>query len=107
MKRGDLITVAMQGTYGKPRPALVIQATWIEGLDSVTFLPLTSEITIARTFRVLLEPTVGNGLQTRSQVMADKCATLPLSKVGTVFGHLADPDQERVDRAFAVFTGIA
>ena len=43
MRRGDLITVAMQGTYGKPRPALVIQATWIEGLDSVTFLPLTSK----------------------------------------------------------------
>ena len=26
MRRGDLVTVALQGDYGKPRPALVIQA---------------------------------------------------------------------------------
>jgi mRNA interferase MazF len=107
MKRGDLVTAAMQGAYGKPRPALVIQATWVEGLNSVTFLPLTSEISIARTFRILIEPTIENGLQSRSQVMADKCATLPLTKIGAVFGRLAPADLDRVDRAFAIFTGIA
>ena len=26
MKRGDLVTIALQGDFGKPRPALVIQA---------------------------------------------------------------------------------
>ncbi|MDS9990839.1 P29 [Xylella fastidiosa] len=26
MRRGDLVTIAMQGDFGKPRPALVIQA---------------------------------------------------------------------------------
>ena len=107
MKRGDLVTAVMQGAYGKPRPALVIQATWVEGLDSVTFLPLTSEILIARTFRILVEPTPENGLQSRSQVMADKCATLPVAKFGTVFGRLAPGDLDRVDRAFASFIGIA
>lgn len=107
MKRGDLVTAVMQGAYGKPRPALVIQATWVEGLDSVTFLPLTSEITSARTFRILVEPTPGNGLQARSQVMADKCATLPLAKIGPVFGRLTPGDLDRVSRAFAIFTGIA
>ena len=25
MKRGDLVTIAVSGDYGKPRPALVIQ----------------------------------------------------------------------------------
>jgi mRNA interferase MazF len=49
MKRGDLVTVVMQGAYGKARPAVVVQAIWHEGLDSVTFLPLTSEVTIAST----------------------------------------------------------
>jgi mRNA interferase MazF len=107
MKRGDLVTVVMQGAYGKPRPAVIIQATWAEDLDSVTFLPLTTEVLAARTFRILVEPTVENGLQARSQVMADKCATLPLAKVGAVFGSLALPDLERVDRAFAIFTGRA
>jgi mRNA interferase MazF len=107
VKRGDLVTVVMQGAYEKARPAVVIQATWVEGLDSVTFLPLSSEVLMARTFRILVEPTIGNGLQVRSQVMADKCATLPLAKVGDVFGSLAPTDLERVDRAFAIFTGLA
>ena len=26
MSRGDFVTIAMQGDFGKPRPALVIQA---------------------------------------------------------------------------------
>ena len=26
MKRGDLVTIAMAGDFGKPRPALVVQA---------------------------------------------------------------------------------
>ena len=26
MKRGDLVTVALPGDFGKPRPALVVQA---------------------------------------------------------------------------------
>jgi mRNA interferase MazF len=107
MKRGDLVTVVMQGAYGKARPAVVIQAIWAEELDSVTFLPLTSEVLAARTFRILIEPTIENGLQAISQVMADKCATLPLTKVGAIFGSLAPPDMERVDRAFAIFTGRA
>ena len=26
MKRGDLVTIAMPGDFGKPRPALIIQS---------------------------------------------------------------------------------
>ena len=26
MKRGDLVTIALQGDYGKPRPAVVVQS---------------------------------------------------------------------------------
>ena len=39
MNRGDLVTVALQGEHGKPRPALVIQ--------SDLFANLTSTVTIA------------------------------------------------------------
>ncbi|WP_398473544.1 type II toxin-antitoxin system PemK/MazF family toxin [Tardiphaga sp.] len=107
MKRGDLVTVVMQGAYGKPRPAVVVQAIWHDGLDSVTFLPLTTEVTAAATIRVLIEPNAENGLEARSQVMADKCTTLPRSKIGQVFGHLDAPDMDRVDRALTVFLGFA
>jgi mRNA interferase MazF len=107
MKRGDLVTVVMQCAYGKTRPAVIVQAIWQDGLDSVTLLPLTSEVTSAVALRILIDPNPDNGLLVRSQVMADKCTTLPLSKIGTVFGRLDDPDMDRVDRALAVFLGFA
>jgi len=44
MERGDLVTIAVSGDYGKPRPALVIQADAFNELGSVTVLRLTSEL---------------------------------------------------------------
>jgi mRNA interferase MazF len=44
MKRGDLVMAMLPGAYGKPRPVVIIQADMIEQPNSVTFLPLTSEI---------------------------------------------------------------
>lgn len=107
MKRGDLVTVVLQGVFGKPRPAVIVQSAWVEDLDSVTVLLLTSDLTTAQTFRVLVEPSGQNGLILRSQVMADKCITLPRSKVGKVFGSMADFDMARIDRALALFLGFA
>ena len=107
MKRGDLITIAMQGAYGKPRPAVVVQANEFPDLESITFLPLSSEVLPRQVFRVQLDPSPDNGLQTPSQVMADKCSTLPRSKIGSVFGTLAPGDMYRVDRALALFLGFA
>ena len=106
MRRGDLVTVAMSGAYGRPRPALIIQSDNFAELGSVTFLPITSDVLPARTFRVLISPTTENGLQSSSQIMADKCSTLPLTKVGEVFGRLDDTDMGRVNRALAVFLGF-
>jgi mRNA interferase MazF len=34
MRRGDLVTIAVSGDYGKPRPALVIQADPFADLPS-------------------------------------------------------------------------
>ena len=44
IRRGDLVTVALPGNYGKPRPALVIQSDLFEEHPSVTILPITSEL---------------------------------------------------------------
>jgi mRNA interferase MazF len=107
MKRGDLITVALPGAYGKPRPAVVIQSNAYENLASVTFLPLSSDILPTRAFRVVIEPTDDNRLRVQSQVLADKCSTLPTGKVGPCFGRLADADMGRVDVAIAGFLGLA
>ena len=106
MNRGDLVTVALPGAYGKPRPAVIVQADRFKHLGSVTFVPFTSDLLPAEIFRVMINPSSENGLQTPSQVMTDKCSTLPLTKVGGVFGHLGAADLGRVDRALAAFLGF-
>jgi mRNA interferase MazF len=103
MKRGDLVTVVMPGAYGKPRPAVIVQADQFAELDSVTFLPLTSEIVPDQVFRILATPSATNGLQAPSHIMVDKCTTLPLTKFGPVFGRLSKADMTLVNRALAVF----
>jgi mRNA interferase MazF len=107
MNRGDLVTVALPGAYGKPRPAVVVQADRFNHLGSITFLPFTSDLLPAEISRIMIYPTAENGLQTPSQVMADKCSTLPLTKVGAVFGRLDDNAMGRIDRALAAFLGLA
>jgi mRNA interferase MazF len=106
MKRGDMVTVILPGAYGKPRPAVIVQSDRYEAMESVTFLPLTSEVLPKQVFRVTVAPTMENGLQAQSQVMADKCSTLPLTKVGAVFGRLDDAAMGRIDRALAAFLGF-
>jgi mRNA interferase MazF len=107
MKRGDLVAVILPGAYGKPRPAVIIQSDRYEAMESVTFLPMTSEVLPKQVFRVTVAPSAENGLEAQSQIIADKCSTLPLTKVGKVFGHLGATDLGRVERALAAFLGFA
>lgn len=106
MRRGDLVTIAMQGAYGKPRPALIIQSDLFAEHPSVTILPVTGELRNTPLFRIPVEPTEKNGLRKTSEVMADKAQTVPREKVGDVFGHLAGEDMLAVSRALAVFLGV-
>ena len=107
MKRGDLVTVALQGEQGKPRPALIIQANAFADLSAVTVLPITGTLVDAPLVRVLVEPTASNGLTKPSQVMVDKPQTPLRTKIGPAFGHLDDAAMVAVNRALAVFLGLA
>lgn len=107
MKRGDLVTIALQGDYGKPRPALVIQADLFAATRSRTVLPLTSAPQDAPLLRVRVEPTPGNGLRVSSWVMIDKPATVPADKIGASFGRLDDAAMVSVSRSLALFLGLA
>ncbi len=62
MKRGDLVTVALNGDQGKPRLALVVQADLFGDLSSVTILPITSTIVDAP-----LLPAFGAAARTRAE----------------------------------------
>jgi len=107
VRRGDLVTVALQGEQGKPRPALVVQADHFAGLAGVTVLPITGTLLDAPLVRVDVEPNSQNGLAKQSQVMVDKPQTPPRSKVGAVFGRLDDATMLAVNRTLALFLGLA
>jgi mRNA interferase MazF len=106
MKRGDLVTIAVSGDYGKPRPALVVQADMFAVLPSITVLQLTSEVHDEHLIRIAVQPSAGNGLHKPSQVMIDRAMTVPRTKVGPVFGRLDDAGMLAVSRALGDFLGL-
>lgn len=106
MRRGDLVTVAVQGDYGKPGPALVIQADVFIDHTSITFLPLTSFLVEAPLLRYTILPDKENGLAKISQVMIDKIMTLPKEKVGKVMGRLPGKEMKQITSRLALFIGI-
>jgi len=105
--RGDFVTIAMQGDFGKPRPALVIQSDQFDEHASLTVLPLTSMLVEAPLLRVTVQPSQRNGLQSASQVMIDKALTIKRDKVGAPFGQIESDKLIEVERFLAVFFGIA
>jgi len=105
--RGDFVTIAMQGDFGKPRPALVIQANQFIEHGTVTVLPVTSTNVAAPLLRITVQPSVENGLQKPSQVMIDKAMTVKRNKVGAAFGRMDEDAMVEVERCLAVFLGIA
>ena len=107
MTRGDLVTVAAPGEYGKARPALVIQSDLFADHPSTTLCLITSGLRDTPLFRLTLEPNESNGLRQRSQVMVDKILTVPRERVGTVIGRLDPTTMVAVDRALALWIGIA
>jgi len=107
MRRGDLVTVALQGDLGKPRPALVIQSDLFDAHPSVTILPVTGDLRATPLFRITVNPTEDNGLNKPSQVMVDKPQSVAREKIGSVLGHLDDAAMLAVNRALAVFLGLA
>ena len=107
MRRGDLVTIALQGDYGKPRPAVLIQADQFDEHPTVTVLPVTSTLVAAPLLRITLQPSAGNGLQKSSQVMVGKAMTVKRDKVGPTFGRIEAEAMMEVERCLAVFLGIA
>lgn len=109
LRRGDLVTVAAKGPYtGKPRPALVIQASeTLPYRDSVTVCLLTTDLIDAPLFRVRVEPAPGNGLKEPSDVMADKVVTVPRAVISPKkLGSLEREDLRRVDDALRFWLSL-
>ena len=107
MRRGDLATVAVQGDFGKPRPALIIQSDAFADHATVTVLLVSSALVDAPLLRLTVQPDAANGLRSPSQVMIDKAMTVMRTKIGESFGRLDRDFMVEVERRLAVFLGIA
>jgi mRNA interferase MazF len=108
VRRGDLVTVAAPGDYGKPRPAVVVQTDALNGADPETVVValVTSALREAPLLRLGLEPSPDNGLQKPSQVMVDKLFTVRSRKIGPVMGRLSDQEVVALNRQLAFVIGL-
>ncbi len=107
MKRGDIVTVAAQGDYGKPRPAVVIQSDWLAATDSVLVALLTSAVFDAPIYRLRIEATPQTGLKVISDVMVEKILAIPREKCGPRIGRLDESKLIALNHMLSVVIGIA
>ncbi|MEO7026523.1 MAG: type II toxin-antitoxin system PemK/MazF family toxin [Caulobacteraceae bacterium] len=107
MKRGDIVTVAIAGDYGKPRPALVIQNDHLAETDSVLVCLLTTSVRDAPLHRLSLPADEATGLRAPSQLMVDKIFAVRRERCGAPIGR-APPDAMRgLGPLLAFVTGVA
>lgn len=107
MKRGDLITIAVNGDYGKPRPALVIQSDFLGETDSILVCQLTSTRRDAPLYRLDLPMGPDTGLRQPSQVMVDKITAVRRDRCGVKIGHVDRDTMLSLNRLIAFVAGLA
>ncbi|MBL3966272.1 MULTISPECIES: type II toxin-antitoxin system PemK/MazF family toxin [Burkholderia] len=107
MNRGSIVTVALQGDFGKARPALVVQSDLFTEHPSVTLLLMSSSMVDAPLIRITVVPSEQNGLRMPSQIAVDKMFTVRREKIGRPIGHLEDELMVAVNRSLLVFLGLA
>jgi len=109
VKRGEIWTAAAGGAdyAGKPRPVVIVQDDRFDRTASITICAFTSDPTDAPLFRIAIEPSEINGLNTTSRLMVDKITTIQKHRLGARIGRLADDDMLRLNRAVMIFLGLA
>lgn len=107
MKRGDIVTVAASGDYGKPRPAVVVQSDWLDATDSVLVCLMTSTRRDAPVYRLDVASGPDTGLREPSQVMVEKIVALRREKCGPPIGWLDAPSLTALGRMLALMIGVA
>ena len=107
MRRGDLVTVALPGDFGKPRPAIVVQSDSLPHTDSILICLTTSTLRDLPLYRLALRPAESNGLRLPTEIMIDKVMAARRDKIGSVIGHLADAEMVVLNRMLAFTLGLA
>ena len=107
MKRGSIVTIALQGDFGKPRPALVLQSDVFNDIhETITVALISSRLIQGPIFRLDIAPSKLNGLSKDSQIQMDKIMSIKKEKVGSVIGKIEESLLVRVNRALALWLGL-
>jgi mRNA interferase MazF len=109
MRRGEIVTVAAPGDFGKPRPAVIIQsdALHLAGSDSTILALMTSQLRDAPLLRLTVEPEATNGLDRTSQIQTNRLVTVRANRIGDTIGRLTDPQVVELNRLLALAIGLA
>ncbi len=108
MKWGEVWTLSGGPGYaGKPRPALILQADWLDDTGSVITCGITSRHGPVLRARPALEPSPANGLHKPSEIMLDKVIAVRRERLGEKIGVLGEDDMERVRRTMMLVLGFA
>jgi len=105
--RGDVVTVAAGGDFGKPRPAVVVQSDELGETDTVIVCLISSTLRDAAFHRLAVAPAEGSGLQLPSQIMLDKVMTVKRRKVGRKIGELSPDLVPELNSRLAFVLGLA
>jgi len=109
MRRGDIVTVAATGDFGKPRPAVIIQGDTLNAASAASTIValMTSHLRDAPLLRLTIEPEVSNALEKTSQVQTNRIVTIRTEKIGIKIGKLNDQQQVELNRLLALAIGLA
>jgi mRNA interferase MazF len=107
MDRGDIIICVLNGDYGKPRPAVVIQSDLFNLTHaSITVCPITSHLIDAPLFRITLINNEFTGLASQSQIMVDKIVSIKSEKITKKIGELSFDEVSRLNNALKLWLNL-
>jgi mRNA interferase MazF len=109
MRRGDIVTVAAPGDFGKPRPAVIVQGDALNEHEprSTIVALMTSTLRDAPLLRLTVEPRRETGLKKVSQVQVHRLVTVRTEKLDKPIGRLSDREMVELNRLLALVIGIA
>lgn len=85
----------------------MIQSDWITVTDSVLVCLMTGALRDGPYLRSTVDPSPGNGLKIRSQVMVDEIIAIPRRGCGAVIGYLDRDAIIALNHMLSVTLGLA
>lgn len=105
--RGDVVVLVAPGDFGKPRPAVVVQADiFNENAPSYTVCLFTTELIEAPLIRLTVIPTKQNALKETAQIMTDKIMTVKGERIRQKIGRISELGIRDLDRALRLWLGL-